>query len=180
MTVLGTKSTDSATSLAVLQFCYNVFYGDHRDPVRLAFESEFFQVLINFVKARKGHGARGLPHEDICLPIGQIVYSATLFLANSHFDNSWSMERFSRSLKRVVSSNRSFEASQLRSRWNLRRGFIQVIQVASMRFSQNSAALVQGFWPGNSRAGMIVVTYIRPFLTAEIETKTHILKSSID
>mmetsp|Transcript_27215 Transcript_27215/g.66047 ORF Transcript_27215/g.66047 Transcript_27215/m.66047 type:complete len:489 (+) Transcript_27215:793-2259(+) len=69
----------------------------HAVPVVLAFESELFSVLADFVKACKGSG-RGLPSEEIAKMITEIVHGA--FVASTNlFDHPWSAEKVFKKLE---------------------------------------------------------------------------------
>ncbi|CAJ1954642.1 unnamed protein product [Cylindrotheca closterium] len=64
---------------------------DHAVPVAFAFESEFFSVLADFVKACKGN-VRGLPTETIAGWVPMIVDGAFV-TSQTQFDNTWSTDR---------------------------------------------------------------------------------------
>ncbi|CAJ1942148.1 unnamed protein product [Cylindrotheca closterium] len=68
----------------------------HAVPVAIAFETEFFNVLADFVKARKGNG-RALPCADIADTITLIVSNAYNTSKNT-YDNTWTTEK---SLKKL-------------------------------------------------------------------------------
>lgn len=78
----------------VLRDCAESFFR-HTVPVFMAFETEFFEVLSDFIKARKGNG-RGLPDADVCDSIILIVYYA-FFTASD--DGGWSNEKIFKKLE---------------------------------------------------------------------------------
>mmetsp|Transcript_5066 Transcript_5066/g.12084 ORF Transcript_5066/g.12084 Transcript_5066/m.12084 type:complete len:485 (+) Transcript_5066:75-1529(+) len=79
----------STLDTSLLNSCISMMC--HAVPVALAFESELFNSLADFVKARKGNG-RALPCPDIADTI-------TLIVSNAHntsrvaFDNTWTTEK---------------------------------------------------------------------------------------
>ncbi|CAJ1967180.1 unnamed protein product [Cylindrotheca closterium] len=63
----------------------------HAVPTVMVFESDFFQVLAEFVRARKADG-RALPSTDICETITLIVSNAYMSTQMA-FDNKWTTEK---------------------------------------------------------------------------------------
>ncbi|CAJ1942146.1 unnamed protein product [Cylindrotheca closterium] len=75
--------------LSLLSTCLAMML--HPVPTALVFESQFFQALAGFVKARKGNG-RALPCADICATVTLMVSNAYM-ATRAAFDNKWTSEK---------------------------------------------------------------------------------------
>lgn len=76
------------SDLIVFKFCYEILMCSLFTS-QVIFESELFQVLANFIKARKANGI-ALPSSLVCSHLGKIVH-CTLVTAND--DQPWATEK---------------------------------------------------------------------------------------
>eukprot|EP00526_Cylindrotheca_closterium_P011848 CAMPEP_0113647236 /NCGR_PEP_ID=MMETSP0017_2-20120614/24995_1 /TAXON_ID=2856 /ORGANISM="Cylindrotheca closterium" /LENGTH=487 /DNA_ID=CAMNT_0000559263 /DNA_START=77 /DNA_END=1540 /DNA_ORIENTATION=+ /assembly_acc=CAM_ASM_000147 len=87
--------TGDSMGACVLQPFQTMFM--HAVPVALAFETGFFQVLSNFVKARKAGANREMPSQRICNILASAV-CWTVIVSTTRFDNKWTTSKAFRKL----------------------------------------------------------------------------------